>query len=125
MKSRLPQIQKELPVAVNRALEKSARRIAAKAAADAPVRYGDLKASLADPENVELGVFERRGEAMQGYGIFAEWYWFLVEFGHEAGGPGPKGGVTGKAAPHPFLIPAAEAERPRLVAEVKKALGDL
>jgi HK97 gp10 family phage protein len=116
MKSRLPQIQHKLPAAVNAALKDGADRIVEGAKLRAPVRTGALKESIES----RPGVFEIRGRPAQGYGIYAAWYYHFVEWGTEAHGEG-----GGNAPAQPFMVPAAEAERPRLLADIKKALGDL
>lgn len=109
MKSRLPQIEKQLAPAVNKALGEAAERIAAQAKANAPVRTGALKNSI----EAKPGVFRVRERPAQGYGIYAAWYWFFQEFG------------TVNQAAQPFMVPAAEAERLKLLADVKRALGNL
>lgn len=111
MKSRFREIEAKLPILARDAINDGAQRIADRAKAAAPVRTGRLKESIdtrAAPE-------QATGRAAGGYrrDVVAEWYWFLQEFG------------TVNQAARPFMIPAAEAERASIVADVERRLRNL
>lgn len=106
LKSRLTEVEAKLPAEVSAATKRGAEAIAATAAAQAPERTGDLKRSI------------KARDGDKGYGIYAAWYWFYAEFG--TSGPGEH-----HESPRPYMIPAVEAGREALDAEVEAALRNL
>ncbi len=103
LKSRLPEIEKALPLKVGEAIHRGTERIAKDAQSRADAQYhGD------DNFNIEAGESEGR------YGILADWYWFFGEFGTHRPQPA-----------RPFMIPAVEAGKDALVADVEATLRDL
>ena len=106
LKSRLPQITAALAGKVDIAVRAGAERIAADAKTRVPVNSGKLR----DAIHVER-------DAPGRYAVIAgdntAFYGHLVEFG------------TSKTAAHPFLIPAAEAQRQVSVTSAAQALRHL
>ena len=115
---RFPEIIAALPGLAQEAMRESAGDIEAAAKARAPVDDGDLRDSIkARRESAEAWVVE----VGKLYGLF-------LEYG--TAGPYALGGKY-KGATHPglpaqpFLTPAAEAERPEFIAEMKRLLNEL
>lgn len=94
LKSRIPQIVAELSVKSDLIVSASARRIAE--GARERVRIGPSDPHLYDAIHVDD---DGTGEASVVAGDDDTFYGHMLEFG------------TSHAAPYPFLIPAAEAER--------------
>lgn len=108
LKSRLPEITVEMRVRVSTAVKESAERIALDASGRAPVRTGALADSIQT---------RRTGGAE--YEVFSDlFYSRFVENGVESSAIGPQ-------PPRPFLLPAAEAERPYIDARVTAVLRGL
>lgn len=133
LKSRIPAVIAGLPVAVGKPIKDGAERIAREAAANAPDRpppYSGLPESI-EAKSADFSFGSRsafsgvsgglgfgtplKGSPITatGYGVFAAWYWNYLEFG------------TTNASPRPFMLPAAEAEMPSIVAEVQAVLKAL
>ena len=115
---RFPEIIAALPDLAQQAMQESAADIEGAAKANAPMDDGDLRDSIkARKESGEAWVVE----VGQFYGLF-------VEYG--TAGPYALGGKY-KGASHPglparpFLTPAAEAERPEFIGEMKRLLDEL
>jgi HK97 gp10 family phage protein len=106
VKSRFPNIAKELRPKLDLAVREVARDIGRGAQQRVPVRTGSLRSAIH---------VERQG--LGSYAVIAHsteaWYGHLVEWG------------TRHSAPHPFLTPAAEAAREPLEHRVRQVLGDL
>lgn len=111
LKSRLPQISRELPMRVNRVLEVGAHEIADSAKSRVPFKTGRLHDAIH---------VEDRGA--QSWAVVAGdrdkdvFYGHMVEFGTT--------GDTGTPA-QPFLIPAVEANKAAIKAAVTLALKRL
>jgi Bacteriophage HK97-gp10, putative tail-component len=89
---------------LTRASEATAQAIVARAKTLVPVRTGALRNAIG--YTVERGTGYCQVGILRGVGLGGvrpTRYAHLVEFGHA--------GPRGPAAPHPFMIPAAEAER--------------
>lgn len=104
LKSRLPEIARSLQLEVGRELRESANRI--KDGAEARVNLGPEAPHIKDTIEVTGGAARYAVEVPEYYAQF-------VEFGRK------------DAPPYPFLIPAAEEERPILEARVAAVLGVL
>lgn len=133
LKSRLPMIAHELPLAVDDAVQKAAEGMAREAASnapDAPPQWQGL------PESIEArrGTFKygarsgfapiasglgfrtpssKRVVTESAYGIYAAWYWYFLEFG------------TVKSPPRPYMMPAVESGRAELYGLVATELRRL
>lgn len=132
-KSRIPAVVASLPLAVGRPIKDGAENIASAAKVNAPDRpppFSGLPESIeAKPGDITFGKQAAFAKVSGGmglgtpvgrslatattYGVWAAWYWHFLEFG------------TVKAAPRPFMLPAAEAQMPAIVAEVQAALKAL
>lgn len=99
--SRIPEIIGGFPEMERDLSLKVAEAIAEDAAPRAPVTTGALRDSLEGREGSE------------GIGVYALFYWFLVEFGS----------VNQPA--NPFLLPAAELIRSKLIETTHDVMGDL
>lgn len=100
--SRIPQITREMLPAVEAALKVGAGQIAAAARDRVPVATGALRDAI-HVERDGIGFEIRAGNADVFYG-------HIVEHG------------STHTAPHPFLVPALEASRAEVVADVHAAL---
>ena len=105
--SDLSEIAAGLPLRVEHALEDEVNGIADSARARVPVESGNLRDSIETIPYNEPGFI--------GFRVVAgEFYAHMVEFGS----------VHNKPA-EPFLVPALEERRDRIVGAVEDALGDL
>lgn len=108
LKSKFPDIAKELRPKVSRAVKQGAEDVALAAKARVPIDEGDLKRAIH---------VERQGAAE--YTVVAGsrdedvFYGHLVEFG------------TTHSHAQPFLVPALEATQPVVVGRVAEALREL
>src|SRR6188472_2773504 len=84
LQSRFPEIIASLPKRGKLAELELAEGIASRAADSAPVNTGKLRDSIEGREH----------PSGTGAGVWAVWYWFLVEFG------------TTQNPPHAFMLPA-------------------
>lgn len=96
---RLEAIEARTTLALSRAVEETARNIEAGAKARAPMRTGNLRASI---QTHRTGLHEAEVRVGAEYGTF-------VEHG------------TRHTAAKPFLAPAVEAERPRFLGRIREA----
>jgi HK97 gp10 family phage protein len=106
LKSRLPEIASRLAPAVDAAIHEGADIVSAGAKDRCPVLTGALR----DAIHVEEG--EVPGEVLVVAGNRKAFYGHMVEHG------------TVHSAPHPFLIPALEANRETIVSMVRAALHE-
>jgi HK97 gp10 family phage protein len=110
LKSKLPDLAREMQRDVSRAVKESAQAVEDKAKALVPVDEGDLKRAI----HVE------RREAGQ-YAVVAgneDVYWgHYVEYGTQGSRE-----RRFSIAPRPFLTPALEAERPEISARIERAI---
>lgn len=109
LKSRIPEIQVELPAAVGAAIHKGAADLAEQVRERAPV--GESAPHLKDSIQVtdpKFGYTTR-----QSAGVSMDFYWYFLEYG------------TAKMAPRPFVRPAVEAAYPQIYADVQEALKAL
>jgi HK97 gp10 family phage protein len=100
--SRIPRITVEMLPAVELALKAGAETVAAAARDRVPVETGKLRDAI-HVERDGIGFEVRAGDTDAFYG-------HIVEHG------------STHTAPHPFLIPALEATRGEVVAEVRAAI---
>jgi len=102
--SRIPAIVVALPEAISEALESGAEDVADGARERVPVDHGDLRDSIhTEPDDAGNGFYVVAGNSDVFYG-------HMVEHG------------TVKRGPHPFLIPALEANAAGLVTKVGAAV---
>ena len=121
VRSNLGEIARELRPKVSAAVKDGAEDVAELAKVLAPSDTGALKAAIH---------VERRG--MGAYAVVAggktplgdAWYGHLVEHGTARGGERGGQGERGPTPPHPFLVPALEARRAEIVAQVEAALRE-
>lgn len=114
LRSRFPEIVAELRPKVGAAVKQAAEIVAEDAAQRAPDR-SPLGQGLVASIRVER---EDVAEYAVNAGGGAEFYAGFVEFGHAK-----RGG--GEVPPHPFMVPAAEANRDNAAALVTAALRGL
>jgi HK97 gp10 family phage protein len=105
LRSRLPQIARALDDRLEDVVEDGAEAIAQSAKGRVPVASGDLRAAIHVEDEAE-GAYVIAGDT----GVF---YGHLVEHG------------TSHSAPRPFLIPALEENRSRIVAMGRARLKGL
>ena len=118
LKSRLPEIARELRSQVSRAVKDGAEAVAAEAKVRVPY---DASKPASEPHLRDRIHVERRGPAE--YAVVAgdddAWYGHLVKGGSA---------VAGKGRPpipaHPFLVPALEAQRFLILLRIQAALEE-
>lgn len=101
LKNRIPEIMAELPVRGKAMALTLAEETAGAAKSRVPVETGRLRDSI-NADSVAGGA-----------AVYAEWYWFLVEFG------------TSNAAAHPYMIPALEAAYTSVLRVAREELAAL
>ena len=112
MRSRIPQIATLLDDQLREAAEEALAPVVAAAKSRVPVDSGKLRDSI----HVEVEGDRARIVA----GNTEAWYGHLVEFGSAEGGKG-----RGPIPPHPFLMPAWEANRLAVEKAVQTSLKRL
>lgn len=105
LRSRLPEITAEMHARVEAAIEHAAHGIADEAKTRVPVASGKLRDAI-HVDRQSDGVHVMGGDT-------DAWYGHLVEHG------------TARTSPRPFLVPAFEAQKEHLIAEVAAALKGL
>ena len=103
--NRLPEVIAALPAAIHEAVAQAAEQVAESARARVPVVTGDLQRAI----HVEAG--ETEDEMLVVAGDRKVFYGNLVEHG----------GAVNRPA-HPFLIPALEENRERILEELRAAV---
>lgn len=122
-RSNLSAIARELRVQVNRAVKEGAEEVRDRAKLLVPY---DVKRTVEEPHLRDRIHVERRAQGE--YAVFGgdkeAWYGHLVEFGTQTGGQPGGRGERGPSAPHPFLIPAVEANRAKIIFLIDEALKE-
>ena len=106
LRSRLDTIARELSGELDDAVRMAAEAIEEGAKARAPIDSGELRDSIHSEKQADSSYLVIAGDKDAFYAHF-------VEYG------------TSKNSPHPFLLPAAEAERDNINARARRALEDL
>jgi HK97 gp10 family phage protein len=106
LNSRLPQIAAMLRPKLEAIVEDTAERVVEDARNRAPVRSGDLRRAIHVEQKDDLTAHVVAGDKDVFYG-------HMVEYG------------TSHSAPHPFLIPALEANREDAIRRARRALGGI
>lgn len=107
LKSRLPEISTAIPLKVGAVIHAETEKMAADAQERARSQYQG-----SEPFHIEAGEGNVKGQGT-GYGILASWYWFFGEFG------------TSHQPARPYMLPAVEAGKDKMVEEIRATLEKL